>query len=101
MTEAALLLHLVDVALLVSVAELLWLLVRSPARLPRLALLANLGAGLSLMLALRLSLAGHGLWPVAACMSCAGLAHVLDLALRRRGVGQTTTPDGASCTPIR
>ncbi len=86
MTESELLLHLVDLALLISVAELLWLLVRSPAGLSRLALLANLGAGLALMLALRLSLAGQGLWPVAACLSCAGLAHVLDLALRRRGV---------------
>ena len=85
MTEPALLLHLVDLALLISVAELLWLLARSPAGLPRLAVLANLGAGLALMLALRLSLAGQGLWPVAACLLCAGLAHVLDLTLRQRG----------------
>ncbi|MDP4301384.1 PIN domain-containing protein [Leptothrix discophora] len=76
---------LVDVALLISVAELLWSLWRLPPGGRRAALLANLGAGLALMLGLRLSLsepgpAGH--WAILACLALAGLSHLIDVRLR-------------------
>jgi hypothetical protein len=45
-------------------------------------LLPMLGAGLFLMLALRASVAGATLGPVAAALAAAGLAHALDLARR-------------------
>lgn len=79
---ARLLLHLVDLVLLVSLSELLWLAWRRPAGLPHL--LPNLAAGLSLALALRLGLAGAGLPWVAPCLLAAGVAHWLDLRARRR-----------------
>ncbi|MDZ7813528.1 MAG: hypothetical protein U5L74_10560 [Ideonella sp.] len=82
MSEHTLLLRFVELALLISSLEVLWLVWRAPAGRPRLAVLANLAAGLSLMLALRLALGGAGLWPLLACLSGAGLAHVADLRLR-------------------
>ena len=48
------------------------------------ALLANLGAGGSLMLALRAALTGAGALAVAACLIAALVCHVADLALRWR-----------------
>lgn len=79
--EAALLLHLVDLVLLVSLLELAWLLLRRPAALR--SLLPNLLAGLSLTLALRLALSGAGLVWIAPCLIAAGVAHLLDLQARR------------------
>jgi hypothetical protein len=81
-TEAELLLRLVDLVLAVSLIELLWLLLRRPAAMA--GLLANLMAGLSLALALRLGLSGAGLAWVAPCLMAAGLSHGLDLRARRR-----------------
>lgn len=82
MTEAALLLHLVDLVLAVSLIELLWLLLRRPTGLPNLA--PNLLAGLSLTLALRLSLVGANLAWIVLCLALAGVSHLLDLLARRR-----------------
>jgi hypothetical protein len=85
MSDHDLLLTLVDVVLLVSVLEMVWLLLRRSARgLSRGALVANLLAGLGLVAALRLALAGAGLPWVAACLVGAGLAHALDLQARWR-----------------
>lgn len=91
--EAALLLRLVDLVLLVSLLELAWLLLRRPATTR--GLLPNLLAGLSLCLALRLSLGGAGLAWIAPCLMAAGVAHLLDLQARRRSVEQISTPTHA------
>jgi hypothetical protein len=83
--DAATLRLLVDVALAISVAELLWSLARAGSGPARRALLANLTAGLGLMLGLRLSLSGapeQTAWAVLACLSVAGLAHLIDVRLR-------------------
>jgi len=85
LSEAALLLHLVDLVLVVSLIEAVWLLLRRPAGLANLA--PNLLAGLSLTLALRLGLGGAGIAWIAPCLAAAGLAHGLDLLARRRTVG--------------
>lgn len=76
---------IVDVALAITAVELIILLVlrRQAARVARFAVLANVGAGLCLMLAVRAALVGAA-WPwLAACLAAAGAAHVADLALRR------------------
>lgn len=91
MSESALLLRLVDLALLISTVELLWRLLRTPAGQRPWAPLAHLGAGLALMLALRLGLTGAGLWPVAGCLALSGLAHALDAILSRRHAGHALT----------
>ena len=79
------LLVLVDLVLLVSLAELLWSI--WPRRSRRAAWvpgLANLLSGLSLVLALRLAIAGAA-WPwLAFCLAAAGVAHGLDLQARWR-----------------
>jgi len=80
-TQAALLLHLVDLVLAVSLIELLWLLLRRPAGLANL--VPNLLAGLSLTLALRLSLVGADLAWIVLCLAAAGVSHLLDLLARR------------------
>ena len=81
-TQAALLLHLVDLVLAVSLIELLWLLLRRPTGLANL--VPNLLAGLSLTLALRLSLVGAGLAWIVLCLAAAGVSHLMDLLARRR-----------------
>ena len=81
LSQAQLLLHLVDLVLAVSLLEGLWLLLRRPAAYPQW--LPNLMAGLSLTLALRLGLAGAGLFWVAPCLAAAGLSHLLDVRARR------------------
>ena len=81
LSEKAVLLHLVDLVLAVSLLELLWLLLRRPAAMRQL--LPNLLAGLSLSLALRLALGGAGLAWIAPCLAAAGAAHLLDLQARR------------------
>ncbi|MEM1436213.1 MAG: hypothetical protein AAGG11_19330 [Pseudomonadota bacterium] len=59
--------------------------------LPPLALLLNIGAGTSLMLALRSTLYGHD-WPVIAVWLLSALAfHVSDLAYRFRAAAQPRT----------
>lgn len=80
--EAALLLHLVDLVLAVSLIELLWLLLRRPTGVANLA--PNLLAGLSLTLALRLSLVGASVAWIVLCLAAAGAAHLMDLLARRR-----------------
>lgn len=84
--ELAWLRPLVDLALAISLLELLWLLSgagrRHGLRPQRLPLLANLGSGLLLMLALRLALGGSAAWAIALCLAASGLAHGLDLRLR-------------------
>jgi hypothetical protein len=89
LVDAATLRLLVDVALAISVAELLWSLWRAPAGVARRAVLAHLAAGLGLMLGLRLSLnlsltgpSGLTAWAVLACLSVAGLALLIDVRLR-------------------
>ena len=82
LTEAQLLLHLVDLVLAVSLIELLWLSLRRPTGLAKLA--PNLLAGLSLTLALRLSLVGANIAWIVLCLAFAGMAHLLDLLARRR-----------------
>lgn len=81
-TQAALLLHLVDLVLAVSLIELLWLVLRRPTALANLA--PNLLAGLSLTLALRLSLVGADLAWIVLCLAAAGVSHLLDVLARRR-----------------
>ena len=76
---------LVDIAIAVTVAELIALVVLhrttgrgiAPGRL-----LPNVAAGLFLMLALRAFMHDAG-WPwLAACLTAAGAAHLIDLARR-------------------
>ncbi len=82
LSEATLLLRLVDVVLLAGLAELLWLLLRKPAELAQWA--PNVLAGFSLALALRWGLNGAGITWIAPCLMAAGVSHVLDLRARRR-----------------
>jgi hypothetical protein len=83
--DAELLLHLVDLVLAISLIELLWLLLRRPTGLANLA--PNVVAGLSLTLALRLSLVGANHAWIVLCLAFAGLAHLMDLLARRRHPG--------------
>ena len=77
----------VDVALAITVLEVivLWVLRRRSGRgLATRALLANVGAGLFLMLAVRAALVGAA-WPwLAGLFAAAGASHVADLAMRWR-----------------
>ena len=85
MSEHDMLLVLVDLVLLVSLAELLWSIwPRGGRRRAWLPGRANLLSGLSLVLALRLVLGGAG-WPwLALCLAAAGVAHGLDIQARWR-----------------
>ena len=75
---------IVDTALAITALELIVLLVWCRGVFATKALLANLCAGLFLMLAVRVALAGAE-WPwLAACLAAAGAAHVVDLAARWR-----------------
>ncbi len=89
--EARWLLRLVDLVLLVSLLEVVWLLWRGPVG-QRASLLHNLLAGVWLTLALRLGLSGAGLWGVAPCLAAAGLAHGLDLRSRLQARPGPQTP---------
>jgi hypothetical protein len=83
MNEHEVLLRLVDLVLVISVVELAWLMLRRQGvRLDKPSLLANLLAGLGLVLALRLGLSGAGLPWVALCLAGAGAAHAADLYAR-------------------
>ncbi len=78
---------LVDVALGITVLEVIVLLVvrqRTGRGIAPQALLANVGAGLFLMLAVRAALVDAP-WPwLAGLFAAAGAAHAVDLALRWR-----------------
>lgn len=97
--ERGLLVWLVNGVLMVALLEAAWLLRRAArAGQPAGPLLANLGAGLALMLALRLALADLA-WPwVAACLAGAGLAHALDLRARWPQLG-TPNPSADPADP--
>ena len=87
MSDELLLRWLVDGVLGVALVEAAWLLWRSQrADRPIGPLLANLGAGLALMLALRLALGGAAWFWIAACLALAGVAHLLDLRARWPGL---------------
>ena len=78
---------IVDVMLLfvaIEVALLLLIRRRSGAGIAPRALLLNVGAGVSLMLALRTALVGAGWTWIAACLVGALVFHVADLAERWR-----------------
>lgn len=79
--NAAQLLPLVDLALAVSAAELLWRLWRADSVAAGWRAAPHLLAGLALMLGLRLALAGAAGWGVLACLICSGIAHALDSLL--------------------
>ena len=76
---------LVDVALGITALEVIVLLVvrqRTGSGIAPRALLANVGAGLFLMLAVRAALVDAP-WPwLAGLFAAAGAAHIVDLALR-------------------
>jgi hypothetical protein len=77
--------RMVELAIALTLAEaaalLLWHRLTGRGLAPR-QWLPMLGAGLFLMLALRATVAGATLAPVAAALAAAGLAHALDLARR-------------------
>lgn len=93
MSEAELLLRLVEIVLLASLIELLWLLTHVSAA-PR-GLLPNLLAGFSLALALRLGLGGAGVAWVAACLAAAGVSHLFDLRARWHRPVASPLPDAS------
>lgn len=78
--ESEVLLRMVEVVLLASLIELLWLMTHISAA-PR-GLLPNLLAGFSLAVALRLGLGGAGVAWVGACLASAGVCHLFDLRAR-------------------
>lgn len=85
MNEHGILMGLVNLVLAVTALEIAWLMFRrGGVRLAKGPLLANLLAGLSLVLALRLSLAGVAWFWIALCLALAGLAHAIDLQARWR-----------------
>ena len=78
---------LVDVALGITALEVIVLLVvrqRTGRGIAPRALLANVGAGLFLMLAVRAALVDAPLPWLAGLFAAAGAAHVVDLAMRWR-----------------
>lgn len=77
---------LVDLALAISGLELLWLLAQR-----RHDLALTLLAGLALMLALRLGLAGFSLTWIAMALAGSGLLHAVDLR-RRWSVSPPVVP---------
>jgi uncharacterized membrane protein len=88
MGETAWAVRLVDLVLLVAVAEAVLLLAyqRRTGKGPRFVDIgANLLAGLCLMLALRAAVAGLPWGWIAAALLGAGLAHALDLRRRWNG----------------
>ncbi|WP_295530174.1 hypothetical protein [uncultured Pseudacidovorax sp.] len=84
--------RLVDAALAVAVTELVVLLA-----LRRPALAWTLAAGLALMVALRLAVAGAGPVSVALALAAGGLVHVIDL--KRRWAAQGGDRASLSVSP--
>ena len=79
--------RLVDLVLLVVLIEVGVLIAfwRKTGRGVRpSSLLPNLAAGVFLLIALRLALAGYGWMPIAACLAASGVAHAVDLKQRWR-----------------
>jgi hypothetical protein len=74
----------VDAVIALTLLEAAWLVWRRRRGLWSASLACTLASGLCLMLALRASLAGAGAMWIVAAVSAAGMAHVADLALRRR-----------------
>jgi hypothetical protein len=78
---------IVDAALAITALETIVLLayrLRTGRGIDARAVLANVGAGLFLMLALRAAVTDAG-WPwLAICLVAAGVAHVADLSMRWR-----------------
>jgi hypothetical protein len=78
---------IVDAALAITALEVIVLLVhrrRTGRGIAAPAVLANVGAGLFLMLAVRVALTDAA-WPwLAACLVAAGAAHAVDLSMRWR-----------------
>ncbi|RZS58545.1 hypothetical protein [Sphaerotilus mobilis] len=95
---------LVDLALAISLGELLWSAWRTPPGRARLAVLAHLGAGLGLMLALRFSLAREPgdatTAAVLVCLTLAGLSHLIDVRLRL-SAGTAACPAGANPVALK
>lgn len=84
---------LVNLVIVITLAEIGWLMVLSKPRLPKGPLLANLLAGLSLLIALRLVVAEAALVWVALALATGGVAHLLDLRARWRATAQVP-PNG-------
>jgi len=82
---------LVNGAIVITLAEIGWLMWLAKHRLPKGPLLPNLLAGLGLLAALRLSLADAGLAWVALALAAAGVAHLLDLRARRKATARNAT----------
>ncbi len=76
--------RIVDLMLLLLALEVLALTLYRYRSGARLALLLNVGSGVSLMLALRFSLTGAGWVPVAICLVTALAFHVADVTQRVR-----------------
>ena len=76
------LITLVNLVIAITLIELGWLMLIAKHRLPKGPLLANLMAGLGLLVALRLGLSDAGLPWVALALAAAGVAHLLDLSAR-------------------
>jgi hypothetical protein len=73
---------LVNLALAITLAETAWLMLWHRHPLPRGPLLANLMAGLGLLVALRLAIADASPPWVALALAAGGVAHLLDLRAR-------------------
>jgi hypothetical protein len=74
----------VDAVIAITLLEAAWLVWRRRRGPWSASLACTLASGLCLMLALRASLAGAGTTWIVAAVSAAGMAHLADLALRRR-----------------
>jgi hypothetical protein len=100
LTSVTTALWLVDVAILITLAEgavLAWWHWRTGAGVAPRGLFCNLAAGLALMAALRAALAGFG-WPwVAAGLMLAAVAHTLDQIERWR---RRPVPEAAKQAPV-
>jgi len=80
--------HIVDVMagfVLIEVTALLWWRRRTGHGIPSVSLLANIGAGVCLMFALRCALTGASAWLLAAWLIGSLVCHVADLRLRWQG----------------
>ena len=80
--------HLIDLILIVVVVEAAALMIfwkNGRRGVAPADLLPNLCAGAFLLLALRVTLGGAGWVPASACLTAAGLAHLVDVTRRWRG----------------
>ena len=84
---------LVNFVIVITLGEIAWLMLLAKHRLPKAPLLANLLAGLGLLIALRLVVAEAALLWVALALALGGVAHLLDLRARWRATAQVP-PNG-------